>query len=164
MSKKKDGGQQNVISAEGLKKLEEQLDYLINVRRPQIAEQIQIARGFGDLSENAEYDEAKNDQSKLEAQIQDLENSIRTAVVIEDKDIKTDRVNVGTSVVLFDEEFQEELELTIVGARESDPMNGRISNESPIGAALLGHKKNETVTVNAPGGTNKYKILKISRQ
>ncbi len=164
MSKKKESEQQNVISAEGFKKLEEQLDYLINVRRPQIAEQIQIARGFGDLSENAEYDEAKNDQSKLEAQIQDLENSIRTAVVIDDKDIKTDRVSVGTSVVIYDEEYKEEIELTIVGARESDPLNGRISNESPIGAALLGHKKNETVTVNAPGGISKYKILKISRQ
>ena len=146
MAKKKESEQQNVISAEGLKKLEEQLDYLINVRRPEIAEQIQIARGFGDLSENAEYDEAKNEQSKLEAQIQDLENSIRTAVVIDDKDIKTDRVSVGTSVTVYDEEFKEELELNIVGARESDPMNGRISNESPIGAALLGHKKNETVT------------------
>ena len=164
MAKKKESEQQNVISAEGLKKLEEQLDYLINVRRPEIAEQIQIARGFGDLSENAEYDEAKNEQSKLEAQIQDLENSIRTAVVIDDKDIKTDRVSVGTSVMVYDEEFKEELELNIVGARESDPMNGRISNESPIGAALLGHKKNETVTVHTPGGINKYKILKISRQ
>jgi len=154
---------QNVISAEGLKKLEEQLDYLKNVRRAEVAEQIQTARGFGDLSENAEYDEAKNDQSKLEAQIQDLENTIRTAVVIEDKDIKTDKVNVGTTVTIKNEDTSEEMKLTIVGARESDPMKGRISNESPIGKALLGNKKNAVVTVEAPGGTTRYKIIRISR-
>lgn len=160
----KNNAKKNVISAEGLKKLEEQLQYLTTTRRAEIAEQISIARGFGDLSENAEYDEAKNDQSKLEAQILDLENTIRTAVVIENSDIKTDKVNVGTTVKVFDEEMQEEIDYTIVGVRESDPMNNKISNESPIGAALLGHKRNEVITVQTPGGEVKLKILKIRRQ
>lgn len=164
MAEKQLNGKQTVISAEGMKKLEEQLDYLKNTRRAEVAEQISIARGFGDLSENAEYDEAKNDQSKLEAQILDLENTIRTALVIEDSDIKTDRVNVGTVVRVFDEEMNEEVEYVIVGARESDPMNNKISNESPIGAALLGHKKNDVVLAQTPGGEIKLKILKIRRQ
>lgn len=164
MAEKQVSGKQTVISAEGMKKLEEQLEYLKNTRRAEVAEQISIARGFGDLSENAEYDEAKNDQSKLEAQILDLENTIRTAVVIEDSDIKTDRVNVGTAVRVFDEEMNEEVEYLIVGARESDPMNNRISNESPIGAAMLGHKRNDLVAVQTPGGEIRLKILKIRRQ
>lgn len=164
MAEKQVSVKQTVISAEGMKKLEEQLDFLKNTRRAEIAEQISIARGFGDLSENAEYDEAKNEQSKLEAQILDLENTIRTAVVIEDSDIKTDRVNVGTAVRVFDEEMNEEVEYMIVGARESDPMNNKISNESPIGAALLGHKRNDVVLVQTPGGEIKLKILKIRRQ
>ncbi len=164
MAEKQVNGKQTVISAEGMKKLEEQLDYLKNTRRAEVAEQISIARGFGDLSENAEYDEAKNDQSKLEAQILDLENTIRTALVIEDSDIKTDRVNVGTVVRVFDEEMDEEVDYAIVGARESDPMNNKISNESPIGAALLGHKKNDVVLAQTPGGEIRLKILKIRRQ
>lgn len=164
MAEKQVNGKQTVISAEGMKKLEEQLDYLKNTRRAEVAEQISIARGFGDLSENAEYDEAKNDQSKLEAQILDLENTIRTALVIEDSDIKTDRVNVGTVVRVFDEEINEEVEYMIVGARESDPMNNKISNESPIGAALLGHKRNDAVLVQTPGGEIRLKVLKIRRQ
>ena len=101
--------------------------------------------------------------NQSEAQIQDLENTIRTAVVIEDKDIKTDKVNVGTTVTIKNEDTSEEMKLTIVGARESDPMKGRISNESPIGKALLGNKKNAVVTVEAPGGTTRYKIIRISR-
>ena len=154
---------QTVISAEGLKKLEEQLQFLSTVRRAEIAELIAVARGFGDLSENAEYDEAKNEQSKLEAQIIDLENTIRTAVVLEDCDFKSDRVNFGTTVRVFDHEMNEEVDYTIVGARESDPMNNKISNESPIGASLLGHKRNEVVKVQTPGGEIKLKVLKIRR-
>ncbi len=154
---------QTVISAEGLKKMEEQLQFLTTVRRAEIAEQIAVARGFGDLSENAEYDEAKNEQSKLESQIIDLENTIRTAVILEESDIKTDRVNIGTTVRVFDHELDEEVDYTIVGARESDPMNNRISNESPIGAALLGHKRNELVKVQTPGGELKLKVLRIRK-
>jgi len=152
-----------VVSAEGMKKLEEKLQYLTTVRRAEVAEQIAIARGFGDLSENAEYDEAKNEQSRLEAEIIELENAIRTAIVIDDSDVSTDSVNVGTTVkVLYVEDGDEE-EYAIVGARESDPMNNRISNECPIGAALLGHKEGETVMVDAPDGSVALKILEIRR-
>lgn len=152
-----------VVSAEGMKKLEEKLQYLTTVRRAEVAEQISIARGFGDLSENAEYDEAKNEQSRLEAEIVELEAAIRTAIVIDDENISTDSVNVGTTVrVLYVDEGEEE-EYTIVGARESDPMNNKVSNECPVGAALLGHRTGETVTAEAPDGPMPIKILEIRR-
>ena len=140
MSEIHEHSNKTVVSVEGMKKLEEKLQYLTTVRRAEVAEQISIARGFGDLSENAEYDEAKNEQSRLEAEIIELENAIRTAIVIDDTDVSTDAVNVGTIVKVFYVDDDEEEEYAIVGARESDPMNNRISNESPIGAALLGHK------------------------
>jgi transcription elongation factor GreA len=111
-----------VVSAEGMRKMEEQLQYLSTIRRAEVAEMISVARGFGDLSENAEYDEAKNEQSRLEAQIIDLENIIRTALVFDDSNVSTDRVNIGTTVRVFDKTLEEEAEYTIVGARESDPM------------------------------------------
>ncbi len=152
-----------VVSAEGMKKLEEQLQYLSTTRRAEVAEQIAVARGFGDLSENAEYDEAKNEQSRLEAQIIDLENTIRTAIIIDDSNVSTDRVNIGTTVRVLDKDMDEEAEYTIVGTRESDPMNNRISNESPLGAALLGKKKGQVVKVNAPKGVIEFKILEIHR-
>ena len=163
MSEMHEHSNKTVVSAEGMKKLEEKLQYLTTVRRAEVAEQISIARGFGDLSENAEYDEAKNEQSRLEAEIIELENAIRTAIVIDDSDVSTDSVNVGTTVkVLYVEDGDEE-EYAIVGARESDPMNNRISNECPIGAALLGHKEGETVMVDAPDGSVALKILEIRR-
>ena len=152
-----------VVSAEGMRKLEEQLQYLSTTRRAEVAEQIAIARGFGDLSENAEYDEAKNEQSRLEAQIIDLENTIRTAIVIDDSNVSTDRVNIGTTVRVFDKGLKEEEEYTIVGARESDAMNNKISNESPLGAALLGKKKGQVVKVKVPAGTIEVKIIDIHR-
>ena len=150
-----------VVSAEGMKKLEEKLQYLTTVRRAEVAEQISIARGFGDLSENAEYDEAKNEQSRLEAEIVELEAAIRTAIVIDDVNVSTDSVNVGTTVRVRYAEDDDVEEYTIVGARESDPMNNRISNECPVGAALLGHKAGETVTVEAPDGPMALEILEI---
>lgn len=163
MSEIHEHSNKTVVSAEGMKKLEEKLQYLTTVRRAEVAEQISIARGFGDLSENAEYDEAKNEQSRLEAEIIELENAIRTAIVIDDNDVSTDSVNVGTIVkVLYVEDGDEE-EYAIVGARESDPMNNRISNECPIGAALLGHKEGDTVHVDAPDGAIVLKILEIHR-
>ena len=163
MSEMHEHSNKTVVSAEGMKKLEEKLQYLTTVRRAEVAEQISIARGFGDLSENAEYDEAKNEQSRLEAEIIELENAIRTAIVIDESDVSTDSVNVGTTVkVLYVEDGDEE-EYAIVGARESDPMNNRISNECPIGAALLGHKEGETVHVDAPDGAIVLKILEIRR-
>lgn len=152
-----------VVSAEGLRKMEEQLHYLSTIRRAEVAEMISVARGFGDLSENAEYDEAKNEQSRLEAQIIDLENIIRTALVFDGSKVSTDRVNIGTTVRVFDKTLEEEAEYTIVGARESDPMNNKISNESPMGAALLGKKKGQLVKVIAPAGLIELKIIEIHR-
>jgi len=164
MSNLHEHSNKTVVSVEGMKKLEEKLQYLSTIRRAEVAEQIAIARGFGDLSENAEYDEAKNEQSRLEAEIIDLENTIRTALVIDDSEVSTDRVNIGTTVRVYDDEFKEEVEYTIVGARESDPLNNRISNESPMGAALLGKKKGQTVKVNAPGGLVTLKIRDIQHK
>ena len=149
-----------VVSAEGLRQMEEKLKYMTTVRRAEVAEHLNIARGFGDLSENAEYDEAKDEQAKLEADIVELEAALRNVIVI-DGEISTDAVNVGTTVrVLYLDENDEE-EFTIVGARESDPMNNKISNESPVGVALLGHKSGETVSVEAPDGVYELKILEI---
>ena len=147
-----------IVSAEGLKKLEEQLNYLENVRRPEIAEQIRIARGFGDLSENAEYDAAKNEQSKLEAEIAELQQTISTAIVVDENDIRTDHVSVGTTVTIVcvsssDEDLympKEQDVFKIVGARESDPAKGLISNESAIGSALLGKRVGEEAVVHLP--------------
>ena len=147
-----------VVSPEGMEKLKEQLHYLENVRRPQVAEQIAVARGYGDLSENAEYDAAKNEQSKLEAEIQELTMTIATAIVMDDQDITTDSVSIGNTVTvrctdssdpdLY--EVGEELTYTIVGARESDPAKQLISNDSAIGAALLGKAIGDTVKVILP--------------
>lgn len=163
MSEMHEHSNKTVVSAEGMRKMEEKLQYLTTVRRAEVAEQISIARGFGDLSENAEYDEAKNEQSRLEAEIMELENAIHTAIVIDDENVSTDSVNVGTIVkVLFVEDGDEE-EYTIVGARESDPMSNKISNECPMGSALLGRKTGETVAVEAPDGVYHLKILGIRR-
>ena len=161
MSEMHEHSNKTVVSAEGMRKMEEKLQYLITVRRAEVAEQISIARGFGDLSENAEYDEAKNEQSRLEGEIVELENAIRTAIVIDDENVSTDSVNVGTTVRVLYVEDDEEEEYSIVGARESDPMNNRISNECPIGAALLGHKEGEIVNVESPDGMIQLKILGI---
>ena len=150
-----------VVSPEGLRQMEEKLKYMTTVRRAEVAEHLSIARGFGDLSENAEYDEAKDEQAKLEADIIELENALRTVIVIDDENVSTDAVNVGTTVrVLYLDEGDEE-EFAIVGARESDPMNNRISNESPVGSALLGHKVGDIVTVEAPESPYELKILNI---
>ena len=152
-----------VVSVEGMKKLEEKLQYLTTVRRAEVAEQISVARGFGDLSENAEYDEAKNEQSRLEMEIAELEAAIRTAIVIDDENVSTDSVNVGTNVRVEYVDDGDTEDYALVGAYESDPMNNRISNECPVGAALLGHKVGETVTVESPDGPILLKILEISR-
>jgi len=148
------------VSAEGLRQMEEKLKYMTTVRRAEVAEHLNIARGFGDLSENAEYDEAKDEQAKLEADIVELEAALRNVVVI-DGEISTDSVNVGTTVRVRYLDDGEEEEFVIVGARESDPMNNKISNESPVGTALLGHKSGEVVSVEAPDGAYDLKILEI---
>ena len=153
----------NVMTEEGMRKLQEQLDYLVGTRRNEIAHQIEVARGFGDLSENAEYTEAKNDQAKLEEEITRITNLIRTAVVVADSEISTDKVSVGVSVVLLDTELDEEVTYAIVGAEEADPWENKISNESPVGAGLIGMKKNQTATIMIPAGTLRYKILSIKK-
>ena len=157
--------QQNktVLTEEGLKKLEAQLDYLVSVRRNEVSEQIAIARGFGDLSENAEYDEAKKEQAKVEEEIVRLTDTIRTAVVVADSEISTEKVSVGTSVRVKDVDTGDEDVYAIVGAEESDPYENKISNESPVGAGLLGAKRGDVVSIEIPAGILRYEILDITR-
>ena len=158
------GEQQEVIlTQEGFDKLEEELNYLKTEKRTEIAERIKVARGFGDLSENSEYDEAKNAQAENEQQIAELEAKIRHAKVIDSKEIDTKTVQIGNTVKLYDEEFEEEVIYTIVGSTEVNLAENKISNESPIGKALLGRKKGEVVDVDAPDGIIKFKILAIKK-
>ena len=153
----------NVMTEEGLRKLQEQYDYLINVKRKEIINAIEVARGFGDLSENAEYTEARNDQAKNEAEITRLKAIIDNAVVVSENEISTDRVSVGTTVKYENTATGKTSEYGIVGADEADPENGLISNESPIGMALLGHKVGETVDVEIPRGILTLRIVDIHR-
>ncbi len=156
-------GQEVILTQEGLDKLEEELNYLKTEKRTEIAERIKVARGFGDLSENSEYDEAKNAQSENEQQIAELEIKIRNAKVIDSSEIDTKTVQIGNTVKLYDEEFEEEVVYTIVGSTEVNLEDNKISNESPIGKALLGRKKGEIVDVEAPDGIIKFKILAIKK-
>ena len=152
-----------ILTREGYEKLEKELNYYVSVRRNQVAEQIAIARGFGDLSENAEYDEAKNEQSRLEAKIVEMENTLRNCIVVEDDEVSTDTVGVGNSVKVFNETLKKEQVITIVGANETDPAKLKISAESPIGAALLGAKVGDVVSVDVPMGVMKMNVLEIGR-
>ena len=154
---------QNVMTAEGMQKIQEQLDYLIGTRRNEIAKQIDIARGFGDLSENAEYDEAKKEQAKVEEEILRLQNKLRTAVILSESEITTEKVSIGTTVKVFSKTLGSEFEYAIVGSEETDPWNGKISSESPVGAALLGAHVGETVTVELPVGSADFTVLEIRR-
>ena len=153
----------NVMTEEGLRKLQEQYDYLINVKRKEIINAIEIARGFGDLSENAEYTEARNDQAKNEAEITRLKAIIDNAVVVSDSEISTDNVSVGTTVRYLNVSTGKESEYGIVGADEANPLEGRISSESPIGMALLGHRIGDTIEVEIPRGFLTLQILDIHR-
>ena len=153
-----------ILTREGYDKLVKELDYYISVRRNQVAEQIAIARGFGDLSENAEYDEAKNEQSRLEAKIAEMEKTLHNCIIVEDDEVDTETVGVGNAVTVNNMNLKKEQTYTIVGANETDPRNYKISSESPIGAALLGKKVGQTVVVDAPAGQIKLKVLKISLQ
>ena len=152
-----------ILTQEGHDNLEKELNYLKTEKRAEIAERIKVALGFGDLSENSEYDEAKNAQAENEALIGELENKIRYAKIINESEIDTKTVQVGNTVKLLDIEFDEEISYTIVGSTEVDLSQNRISNESPMGKALLGAKKNQTIDVEAPAGLVKYKILSISK-
>lgn len=152
-----------VLTKEGQKKLEAELDYYIRVKRNEVAEQIATARGFGDLSENAEYDEAKNEQSRIEARIVEMENILRTCVIVDEDDISTNAVSVGTTVKVKNMTTSKELSYTIVGANETNHREMKISSESPIGSTLLGKKIGQQVSVDTPGGVLKLKVLQISR-
>ena len=155
--------QEVILTQEGYNKLEERLNELKTTIRTEIAERIKTARGFGDLSENSEYDEAKSAQRANEEEIAELELKIRNAKIIDEKEIDTKTVQIGNLVKLLDIEFNEEVEYTIVGSTEVNLAENKVSNVSPIGKALLGRKKGETVNVEAPAGTIQYKILAIKK-
>ena len=152
-----------ILTQEGFDNLEKELNYLKTEKRAEIADRIKVALGFGDLSENSEYDEAKNAQAENEAKIAELENKVRYAKIIDEKDIDTETVQIGNIVKVLDMEFDEKIEYTIVGSTEVNLAENKISNESPLGQALLGAKKNNVVEVNAPAGVMKYKILSIKK-
>ena len=152
-----------IVSKEGFEKLEKELDYLRTTKRAEIAEKIKVALGFGDLSENSEYDEAKNAQAENETKIAELENKLRNAKIIDESEIDTKTVQVGNTVKLLDIEFNEEVSYTLVGSTEVDLSQNKISNESPIGSAILGAKKNQVVEVQAPAGVVQYKVLSITK-
>ena len=153
----------NIMTEEGLRKLQEQLDFLVGVRRNEVAHKIEVARGFGDLSENAEYDEAKKEQGQLEEEIARLTKVISTAVVVADSEISTDKVSVGTTVTIEDVDEGDTFTYAIVGAEEADPYEDKISNESPVGAGLLGAGIGEVREIEIPMGTVHYKVVDIRR-
>lgn len=150
------------LTENGLKQLEEELEYLKTKKRKEVSEKIKVALGFGDLSENSEYDEAKNEQAQVEARIIMIENKLKNAVLIDDSERDTSKVEIGATVVIFDVEFQEELTYKIVGSTEADPDNGNLSDESPLGKAILGKSVGDKVSVDAPAGVIEYNIVKIS--
>lgn len=152
-----------VLTYEGLKKREEELEELKTVRRKEVAEKIKEARGQGDLSENAEYDAAKEEQGEIEARIALLEKMLRNAEVIDDEEVSSDIISVGSRVKVYDNEFEEEVEYTIVGSAEADPMINKISNESPVGMGLLGHKIGDNVIIETPDGEISFKVLDINK-
>ncbi|MCL2421281.1 MAG: transcription elongation factor GreA [Defluviitaleaceae bacterium] len=151
-----------VLTYEGLKKLEAELQDLKVVRRREVAQMIKEARNQGDLSENAEYDAAKEEQAAVEARIVMLEKMLRNAEVIDEESLGGEVVSIGSKVTVFDIEYDEKVEYLIVGSTEADPMSGRISNESPLGIALIGRSQNEVISVEAPDGPIEYCILEIA--
>lgn len=151
------------LSAERLEELKKELVYLKTVREKEVADQIKEARSFGDLSENSEYDEAKNEQGKLYSRIAEIENILANHTVIEEHKEDYDTVRLGSTITVMDVEFKEEEVYQVVGSQEADPMNGRISEESPFGKALLGKAVGDDVVVDAPAGTIRYQVIKISK-
>ncbi|MCT4620741.1 MAG: transcription elongation factor GreA [Marinisporobacter sp.] len=152
-----------ILTREGLKKIEDEVEQLKTVRRKEVAERIKEAIAFGDISENSEYDEAKNEQAQVEERIAKLEATLRKAKVLDESQISLDVVNVGSIVKVKDLEFDEDIEYTIVGSAEADPYEGKISNEAPVGRSLLGSKVGEIVDVQVPDGIIKYEVLEIKR-
>ena len=153
-----------ILTPEGYKKLEEELEGLKVEGRKEIAEKIKEARSYGDLSENAEYDAAKDAQAAMEKRITDIENMLKNAQVVSENDVSTDVISIGSRVKVYDIEFDEEAEYSIVGSTEANPDDGKISDESPVGAALLGKKAGETVNVELPDGdVIQFKVLEINK-
>jgi transcription elongation factor GreA len=150
-----------ILTSEGYEKLKKEIEELSTVKRREVAERIRVAREFGDIAENAEYDDAKNEQMLLEHRIATLEERLRDARVISKKDVAKDVVSIGSKVKLRDVAARETVEYHIVGSAEANPAQNKLSNESPVGKAIIGKKKGETVEVSAPRGTLKYKILEI---
>ena len=153
----------NILTYAGLKKLEEELENLKVVRRKEIADKIKEAREQGDLSENAEYDAAKEEQGHIEKRIEEIEKILKNAEVVDEEEIDLDKINIGCKVKVFDMEFDEEIEFKLVGPTEADSLNNKISNESPLGRALIGCKIGEVVDVETQGGIAQYRILDIQR-
>jgi len=152
-----------ILTEEGLKKLQEEFETLKTVKRKEVAEKIKVARGFGDLSENSEYDEAKNEQAIVEARIAEVEAMLKIARVLDEDEIAHDTISVGSRVKLRDLEFDEIEDYYLVGSTESDPLNNKVSDESPLGKALLGKTIGDKVSVDAPSGTVPYEILNVTR-
>ena len=153
----------NILTYAGLQKLEDELSDLKLNRRKEVAQKIKEAREQGDLSENAEYDAAKDEQRDIEARIEELEKILKNAEVVVEDEVSADKINIGCKVTVLDMEFEEEMEFSIVGSTEANSLNGKISNESPVGRALIGAVEGDTVTVETPAGEMQYKILKIER-
>lgn len=156
-------GKEVILTYEGLKKLEEELEQLRGPKRMEIKERIKVALSFGDISENSEYDEAKNEQAYVEGRIVQLETMLKNARVIDEEDVSTDKVTIGSKVRLLDMEYNDEIVYSIVGSTEANPAKFKISNESPVGAALMQKKKGNVVEVAVPDGILKFKILKIEK-
>ena len=152
-----------LLTYSGLKQYQEELENLKSVKRKEIANKLKVAREQGDLSENAEYDAAKDEQSDNEKRIDELEQLLKNVEVITDDDVDSDKVSVGTKVKVRDLEYKEDMVFDIVGTQQADSLEGKISNESPLGMALMGAKKGQTVTVNSPAGEIKYKIISVEK-
>ncbi|WP_350345079.1 transcription elongation factor GreA [Proteinivorax tanatarense] len=157
-----ENGKEVILTPSGLKKLEEELEYLKSTKRREVADRIKVAISYGDISENSEYEDAKNEQAFVEGRILTIEKMLRNATVIDEEEVNKEVVNVGCTVRLKDLEYDEELEYTIVGSAEANPNESKISNESPVGKAIIGKPINSVVDVTVPAGNIKYKILSIS--
>ena len=153
----------NILTYQGLRKYEDELHDLKVVKRQEVAQKIKEAREQGDLSENAEYDAAKDEQRDIEARIEELEKILKNAEVVVEDEVDLEKINIGCTVHVYDCEFEEELEFKIVGSTEANSLQGKISNESPVGKALLGHVVGDTVTVETQAGVMEYKVLRIER-
>ena len=153
----------NILTYEGLKKYEEELQDLKVVKRREVAQKIKEAREQGDLSENAEYDAAKDEQRDIEARIEELEKILKNAEVVDEDEVDLERINIGCRVKILDVEYNEELEYKIVGSTEANSLKGKISNESPVGKALIGTIVGDVITVETPAGSFQYKVLEIQR-